>query len=341
MENRKWEYAVGGSLLVVCLLAGLVLGSWLAPKPIIGMLRFQGTIDLGTADQFMTTLEKVRKDEQVAAIVLEIASPGGLATSSESLYYSLLTLRQEKPVVVVVDGIAVSGGYYMASAANLILTPSSAYIGNVGARGARPGDPTLAAEEISSGPYKLSGGSRFDHIQQLDLIKDAFVETVVHQRSQAVLNPLKADAETIAEARIYLGSEAIALGLADAEGGRSDGIRAAAEMAGLKRYDVVNLIDEEDEDEFTVVNTQAAVERMVASAPPDAVYLLDSRIPLVGLDKSGKIEQHLLHLRDIAPATLDTIPLEPAQTVGGSSPYSSAGTTSEGSATSKRAEAGP
>lgn len=313
MEQHKWEYVIGGALLVVCLLAGLALGSWLAPKPVIGTMRFQGTIDLDSADQFTTTLEEARKDDQIAAVVLEIASPGGLATSSESLYFSLLKLRQEKPVVIVVDGIAVSGGYYMASAGNLIYTPSSAYIGNVGARGSRPTDPSLSADEMSSGPYKLSGGSRFDHIEQLDLIKEAFVESVVHQRSLSEMNPLQASPETIAEARIYLGSEAVALGLVDAEGGRTDAIMAAAELAGINRYDVVNLIEEVPEEEgVTIVDLQSSVERMVASAPPDAVYLLDSRIPLTGLQDAGKIERHLLHLREISPATLETIPLEPA-----------------------------
>ena len=176
MHGKSWEIAIGAGALVICLVAGIVLGMWLAPKPVVGLLRFEGAIDIGSAETLISALEEARQDDKVAAVVLELSSPGGLATSSESIYYTLLNLRAEKPVVVVVDGIAVSGGYYVASAANRIFTPASAYIGNVGTRGPKPDDPTLAPEEMSSGPYKLSGGSRFDRVQQLDRVKEAFVQ---------------------------------------------------------------------------------------------------------------------------------------------------------------------
>ena len=127
----------------------------------------------------------------MAGVVLEVLSPGGYATSSESIYYTLLRLRQQKPLVVVVDGMAASGAYYMAVAANRIYAPPSSEIGNVGTRGSRPDDPALAPNELSSGPYKISGGSRFEKIHQLELTGQAFVDNVVSQRSKSQLNPLK------------------------------------------------------------------------------------------------------------------------------------------------------
>lgn len=311
MQGRSWEYLIAAGMLAICLVAGIVLGLWLAPKPVIGLLRFEGAIDLGSAEKLITALEAARQDDQVAAVVLELASPGGLATSSESIYHTMLKLRAEKPVVVVVDGIAVSGGYYIASAANRIYTPSSAYIGNVGTRGPKPDDPTLAPEEMSSGPFKLSGGSRFDRVQQLDRVKDAFVRSVYHQRARSDVNPLKMEPEAVAEARIYLGSEAVALGLADAEGGRGDGIAGAAELAGLRRYDVENLLERTAADGSLLhPDYRSAVQEMVETAPPDAVFLLDSRIPLPGLYESSDVERHLLHLRTIAPASLESVPLD-------------------------------
>ncbi len=141
----------------------------------------------------------------------------------------------------MIDGLAASGGYYMAAAGNRILAPASAYIGNVGTRGGRPSDPAIAPDELSSGPYKLEGGSRFDQIHQLDLVAQAFIKNVVSQRAASPVNPLKLTPEQLGEARIYLGSEALALGLIDAEGGRADGIQAAADLAGLADYEVVEL----------------------------------------------------------------------------------------------------
>jgi protease-4 len=298
---RAWEIALAVIFLALCLVAGLFLARTPANaglpmgmpgigipggKQAIGLVRFEGEIDFATANNLITLLEAARRDERVRGVVLELLSPGGFATSSESIFYTLLNLRAEKPLVIVIDGLAASGGYYMAAAGNRIFSPASAYVGNVGTRGGRPTDPFLPPDELSSGPYKLEGGSRFDQIHQLQLVSQAFVQNVVTQRQASAVNPLKISPEELAEARIYLGSEALALGLIDAEGGRTDGIQAAAELAGLADYDVVDL------PEFLgllPISPPAAPENslqaMVDSAPPGTIYMLDSRIRLP--DHSG------------------------------------------------------
>lgn len=307
------EALIWAGILVVCLVVGMAWGRWAAPEPVVGVIRFDATIDSTTATPLIDLLERTRQDRNIAAVVLEISSPGGLATSAESIFYTMLKLRQEKPLVVFIDGMAASGGYYMASAANRIFTTGSSYVGNIGARGPRPNDPALAPGEQSSGPYKLSGGSRFDHIYQLDLVAEAFVTNVITQRQHAEINPLKLDKRTVEEARIYMGSEAVAVGLADLEGARSDAIASAAELAGLTRYGVVNLLDYFGQ--VTAVmppDYTAAVRQMVETASPDAVFLLDTRIPLPGIDNTTEIERHLLQLR--RPAPLSPTPALPQAT---------------------------
>ena len=277
---RAWEIALSAVVLVLCLAAGLVLAEWLAPQPIVGVVRFDAEISFDTATPLIGLLEKARDDDDVAAVVLEVASPGGLATSSESIYHTLLSLRERKPLVVVVDGLAASGGYYMAIAGNRLFAPASSYIGNVGTRGGRPEDPSLSSDELSSGPYKLEGGSRFDRIRQLQLVADAFVTHVVAQRAQSTVNPLQLTADEVAEARLYLGSEAQALGLIDAEGSRADAIDAAAELAGLRYYQGLDLPTHYDFFPPTPQPIDVALARMAATAPPGTIYMLDSRIPL-------------------------------------------------------------
>jgi len=274
-----------------------------APQPVIGVVRFEGVIDFTTADVLMQVADTARQDPSVAGVVLEILSPGGLATSSESAYYSLLQLRESKPLVVVIDGLAASGGYYFAVAGNQIYAPSSSYVGNVGTRGPRPIDPMLSPGEMSSGPYKLMGGDRFDRIRQLDVVKDAFVGNVVHQRSNAEANPLNVDYEAVAEARIYLGSEAAAIGLIDYEGGRSDAILAAAELAGVYNYQTVDLMRyyglEWPMSFFFQANGQErAIRDLIENAPPDAIFMLDSRISLPDTALDSELEQHLMALRE-------------------------------------------
>lgn len=281
---RAWEIGIAAVLLSICYLGGLALADRLAPvsarAPVIGVVRFDSEITFETANQFITVVEAARQDASVAAVVLEVLSPGGYATSSESIFYSLLRLRDKKPLVVVIDGLAASGGYYMAAAGNRIYAPASSYVGNVGTRSGRPSDPAIAPDELSSGPFKLEGGSRFDQIHQLDLVKNAFVANVVNQRQHAAMNPLRITPAELAEARIYLGSEALALGLIDAEGGRSEGVLAAAELAGLTDYRVVDLPEylgfQETEAHQDLV---AAAQAILVSAPPGTIFMLDTRIP--------------------------------------------------------------
>jgi protease-4 len=298
---KRWEILVWAGVLVVALSVGLLLGNYAAPQPVVGVMRFEGAIDFAAADQLIDLMEAARQDPTVGAVVLEILSPGGLATSSESVFYSMLRLRAEKPLVVVIDGLAASGGYYMAAAANRIYTPASAFVGNIGTRGPRPQDPYISPDELSSGPYKFAGGSRFDQIHQLDLVKEAFVNNVIAQRRNSPVNPLKLDKTTIEEGRLYLGSEAVAVGLADLEGGRSDGILGAAELAGLTRYRVVELDTYLGLEMEAVPDYAATVAEMAATAPPDAIFLLDNRVALPGLDEGSAIEQHMLKLRGLSP----------------------------------------
>ncbi len=278
MSARFWEAIATVTFLIVCLIAGLVLGELYAPKLVIGVVRFEGVIDSTSAQQMGAILDAARQDDRVAGVMMEISSPGGGVGGSEKLYHAMLQLRQQKPLVVAIDGIAASGGYYMAVAGNKIYAPASADLGNVGVRTGRPFDPGISPFELSTGPYKLSGGSRFDSIRQLELIKDAFVNSVVHQRGQSPYNPLQIDAHTVAEAHIYLGSEALAIGLIDAHGSRSDAILDAAEMAGVKKYQVVELTD------YLGLPFEPSfdVQSLVDDALPGTVFLLDSRIPLAG-----------------------------------------------------------
>ncbi|MCB0064258.1 MAG: S49 family peptidase, partial [Caldilineaceae bacterium] len=174
-QEHKWEFPIAIGFLIICLVIGLGIAQYVAPQPVIGVIRFADIIYQDSANRLLQVIETAKNDSSVAAVVLEIDSPGGLATSSENLFYALLELREAKPLVVNIDSIAASGGYYMAIAANEIFAPPGSYIGNVGVRGPRPYDPYLDPSELSSGPYKLAGGSRFDQLQQFELLKAAFV----------------------------------------------------------------------------------------------------------------------------------------------------------------------
>lgn len=308
MKFNWWEYVIAGVFLAFCAVIGLGAARLYSPEPVIGVIRFKDAITLESASELNDLIEAAREDSRVSGVALEVLSPGGLATSSESIFYGLLNLREEKPVVVAIDSLAVSGGYYIAAAGNRIYMPSSAYVGNVGTRGPRPSDPAISPEELSSGPFKLSGGNRFDRIQQLDSVKDSFVGNVVHQRSYAEMNPLQIDAETVAEARIYLGSEAVAVGLADAEGSISNAIAAAAELAGVERYQAVDLVEYFNmQPETSTPSIESSIRSIAENTTPETVFLLDSRIALPGMAEATDLERHLLKLRSVDAGSLNAI----------------------------------
>ncbi len=228
--------------LLLCLVTGWLLAEVAAPKPVIGLLRLDGgmIIDENEAERLVSALAAAETNDQVAGIVLEIDTPGGSAISSELIQEAILRVRQSKPVVASVTGMATSGGYLVAVATDRIYASPSAAIGSVGAITMRPGDPTLPEGALFTGPYKPDGGSRFDQIRQLDIVKQSFAGGVIALRSRAP-NPITIDMQTLTEARVYLGREALTLGLIDHEGSRLDAVQAAAELAGVGHFDLVEL----------------------------------------------------------------------------------------------------
>src|SRR5207302_1025942 len=76
-------------------------------------------------------LERLEKS-QTAAVIVHINSPGGTTAGSEQLYDALMRLKAKKPLVVVVEGLAASGGYITAIAADHIVAQQSSLVGSIG-----------------------------------------------------------------------------------------------------------------------------------------------------------------------------------------------------------------
>src|SRR5260370_19645018 len=77
------------------------------------------------------------------AVIVHINSPGGTVAGSEELYDALLRVKAKKPMVVVVDGLAASGGYIAAIASDRIVAQQSAIVGSMGVIFQYPNVPEL------------------------------------------------------------------------------------------------------------------------------------------------------------------------------------------------------
>lgn len=234
---RRWFTSVLFFILIGLVLGGLV-SILVIPKPNIATITISGTIlDQTYVDDILDILRLAREDNRIKGVVLRINSPGGGVSATEQIYLDLLRLRQQKPVVVSVGAIAASGGYYAAVASNFIYAEPTSQIGGVGAWVNIPGLEELDEDVGSSGPFKVTGGSRRKALGNLEIIRQGFVEAVKSQRGDR----LKLSDEELSRAELYVGVEGLRHGLIDEIGTRTAAVERVASLAGIRNYDIIEL----------------------------------------------------------------------------------------------------
>ncbi|MCH7589141.1 MAG: S49 family peptidase, partial [Chloroflexi bacterium] len=177
----------GGSLLllgIASLLLGWLLAPTLVPQPAVGIIRLNTDIWADSVELVMAQIESARQDPIIKAVVLQLDSPGGEVAATQTLYLELQSLRREMPVVSSIDGMAASGGFYVAMATDPIYAKPSSTVGNVGVWGFIP--PDLAVNEVilASGPFKLTASNRAEFLRAIEGIKQEFLAAVVSQRGE-------------------------------------------------------------------------------------------------------------------------------------------------------------
>jgi protease-4 len=219
---------------------GIALAVLLVPVPKVAVIRFEGIIWSGSVPYLGEMLDQALDDRSMRAVVLAIDSPGGDVAATEELYYRLLDLREHKPLVVTIDYMAASGGYYMAAAGEYVYAKPTSLVGNVGVISFLPSvDERRYVDEdyVSTGPFKFSGGSRGDYVRQIDLSKEGFLEAIFAQREDR----LGIDRQALSSGELFMGLQALRLGLVDGLGASSEAIQKAADLARVRRYRVADL----------------------------------------------------------------------------------------------------
>jgi protease-4 len=186
----------------------------------------------------------------------------------------VLNLREKKPVVASVAEMAASGAYYVASATDQIYAKPASAVGNVGVISFLP-EPDLMDEMlITTGPFKLSGGPQAEYVRQMEALKETFLAAIVAQRGER----LNVSPEVLSRGEIYLGLQAEQLGIIDEIGSQSDALTAAARMAKIRNYDIVDLTPELPEElgmfelELARASTAASVAAPPKHMPPGFYY---------------------------------------------------------------------
>jgi protease-4 len=229
-----------GSVLlwgVAPLLVGLWLAQTMVPQPAVGVIRLYGDIYVDSADFVLAQIEAARNDPDIAAVVVQLDSPGGEVAASQQLFLELQDLRREMPVVGSIDSMAASGAFYMAMGTDPIYAKPSSTVGNVGVWGYIPPDLGVNDVILASGPFKLTASNRDEFLRSIEAIKQEFLETVFSQRGERVT----ISRVELSQGLAYTGRQAMGLGLIDQLGTETDAIRTAASQAGLAHYRVVDL----------------------------------------------------------------------------------------------------
>lgn len=186
-------------------------------------------------------LDQALADDSVKAIVLRVNSPGGEVTASDALYHSIKKAAKMKPVVVYMDAMATSGGYYLSCGATRVIANETTWTGSIGVI-VQTLNYSQALDRIGlqsitfvSGAYKDSlSGSRpiredeKEYWQNLVMqTYDKFVGIVAEARKLDV-NALKG---SVADGRVVSGKDALQHKLVDELGYLEDAYRVARELA--------------------------------------------------------------------------------------------------------------
>ncbi len=202
------------------------------------------------SERISRELRRVRQDERVKAVVLRVNSPGGSALASDVIWREVDLLREEKPIVVSMGDVAASGGYYISAAADSIFAQPNTITGSIGVFGLIPNMQGLmndklglSFDEVKTGEYAdflinvdrpLSGEEEAILQRSVNRVYDTFMKRVADGRDISVQQ-----VDSIGQGRVWTGEQALAIGLVDRLASLDEAVEAAAAMAKLEDYRLV------------------------------------------------------------------------------------------------------
>ncbi|HET7270293.1 MAG TPA: signal peptide peptidase SppA [Rubrobacter sp.] len=238
-----------------------------------------GTQPTVTPEGLADALRQAGEDTSVAAVVLEVNSPGGGVTASDEMHQSILDFKEntDKPVVVSMGDTAASGGYYISTAADRIVANETTLTGSLGVifqlnNFAEAADKYgIKQVVIKSGKYKDIGNAfremKPEEREIFQSIVDDSYSEFVDVISEGRDIP-KDRVREIADGRVYSGSQAKELGLIDSFGGLDEASAIAGKLAGTSDTTVVRYVQEP-----TLIETLTA---RLAPQEPQAEQIMDA-----------------------------------------------------------------
>lgn len=255
--GAKWAIGIAIAVLLLlcgsCALGAALLGgdtSTLATGDSIAEIHIDGTIQGGGAsysngspEYILSQIEGAVDDDSVKAILLRIDSPGGTVAASQEIMLAVRRANEKKPVVTSVGDVCASGAYMVASQSTEIVALPGSSVGSIGVIMEVANVEELLNKvgisftTLHEGEYK-DAGSMYRSLtetetamlnEQLAVVYDEFIADVAKGRKMD-----EAEVRKLATGWVWLGSEAIDLGLIDSIGNYDDAVKRAGELGGIK-----------------------------------------------------------------------------------------------------------
>ena len=227
--------------------------------------------------KMLKEIKKIHKDDEVKAVVFRVNSPGGSADASEQIWHAIKTLQEKGlPVVVSMGDYAASGGYYISCNADYIYAEPTTLTGSIGIFGTVPNlgklmnKVGLDIDGVSTNKHaNLTSNAIYKGMNKEEM---ALMQSMV-ERGYDLFTKRCADGrgmtqdaiKKIGEGRVWLGKDAVEIGLVDSLGNINDAIAKAAELAGLGEYAIVDYPKKKDpfEELIKMFDTTTPEERLM------------------------------------------------------------------------------
>lgn len=233
--------------------------------PLVAVLVLEGAIDSGSSvntpmreavvgsETVVAQLKELADYKNIKALVVRINSPGGSYVASEEIWYALKRFKNWKsvPVVVSMGDYAASGGYFAAIAGDYIVAEPATITGSVGVLGGKMvfadlwkkldigwGEIKFGKNSgILSSNHKFSASEKDVFNRSLDNVYKDFTAKVARAR-----NLSDEQIDGLARGRVWLGEDAVKVGLVDELGGFEKALLKAKELAGIKQGETFGMM---------------------------------------------------------------------------------------------------
>jgi protease IV len=194
-------------------------------------------------DRFAAELRQLNKDDEVKAVVLRVNSPGGSAYASEVIQREIINLKAKKPVIVSMGNYAASGGYWVSTYGDHIFAEPNTLTGSIGVFGMFVDAQKFFNDTagITFDTAKTGNFADFETVSRPKTPQElAMAQSRVDNIYQKFINKVSTSrnipadtVQSIAQGRVWTGSDALPLHLVDEMGGLEDAITFAAKKANL------------------------------------------------------------------------------------------------------------